>query len=216
MAGRVGRAVFSSIWGLIFYIIVPIGIFSILSSFLPEEISIGDIKQKQMLLLVFGLVIVISIFFKSYFIEGSILRLIFGLVMISFICLWIFVVMGGGYYDIALEDSSFHINFSKLMLLIVFVTALKGIYLVVEFIVMRKKLTEKKGSNQLKLQSSQTYQTPSAQYQQNFQTSSQFQPKNLSNNQKYLHETIKNKKYQKVIVTKKVVKKTTNDDEWLE
>ena len=140
--GKIGRAIIASIWSTISYIVVPIVIFSLLESKLPEEISIGDLKTTQMYILIFGIAIVICTFFKSYFDSGTYLRLIFGLVMIGFICLWIFAIMGGGIYDMAVEETTFHIDFSRLVLLIVFATVLKGIYMIAEFFVMKKKNKE--------------------------------------------------------------------------
>lgn len=204
MAKKIKKAIISSIWSSISYIVIPIVIFSILSSKLPKEISIGDIKTTQMYILIFGLAIVICTFFKTYFEHGSILRLIFGILMISFICFWLFAILNGGIYDIAFEENSFHIDFSKLVLLIVFVTSLKGVYLVAEFIFMRKKQLEKPKEFQPLEQLYPSHQPryPVTESLPNFDSHTQYQLKYQSS--------------PKPVVVKKIEKKSLKEDEWLE
>lgn len=139
--------------------------------------------------------------------------------------------MGGGIFDLVVDETSFHIDFTNLVLLIIFATSLRGVYLVAEFYVMRKKLREPSPVYPPAPKTFPPYH-PSYSQEPQFQIGNipsnqltnipppQYQPTNIppppppQNQPNHLPSTKEN--IPNIVAPKKVERKTLREEDWLD
>jgi hypothetical protein len=142
--GSIGRGVRSAVVTAVKYLVVPIllilGFSTLLSQAGGEELAdqIGVDRIMDYLILL-GVPITVLSFFRGYYPKGSRSRMTFGVLVAGLVCLWIWLVLAGGYLSVQFDDVGLSLNYMGFVLLFILAAALGGLYYVVEMLSYRQE-----------------------------------------------------------------------------
>jgi hypothetical protein len=97
------------------------------------QLATAFMPDIKMYVLFFGGMIVASSTLEAAHRPGTHIRLVFGLFAIAFVCLWFFVVFGGGIAEISYGPYFVRFDMSKIVYIIIIGLSLKGLLVVSTF-----------------------------------------------------------------------------------
>jgi len=134
--GKPIKGVISAVLAAIKYLVVPIAIITIVISLLSgvggDILPIDRLEAIQFSLILFSIPVIALAFLVGFYPKGSYSRMILGVVYVALICVWIWFAFQGGKLNADIEMVGAGLDFSPLLLLIVFAASLKAIYYLAE------------------------------------------------------------------------------------
>ena len=114
------------------FIIVPLVLVDLITENYPQ-LATAFMSDIEMYILFFGGMIVASSTIEAANRPGTYKRMLFGLFAIAFICLWFFVVFGGGVAEFNYGPYFIHFDISKIVYIVLFGLSLKSLLVVSTF-----------------------------------------------------------------------------------
>ncbi|UCE91790.1 MAG: hypothetical protein JSV90_01155 [Methanobacteriota archaeon] len=130
--GRVPDTVWTAFMETIRFIIVPLVLIDLITENYPQ-LATAFMSDIRMYIVFFGGMIVTSSTLEAANRPGTYKRMLFGLSAISFVCLWFFVVFGGGIAEFSYGPYFVRFDLSMIVYLVIFGLSLKGLLVISTF-----------------------------------------------------------------------------------
>ena len=108
------------------FIVVPLVLIDLIIENYPQ-LATAFMSNIEMYVLFFGGMIVASSTIEAANRPGTFKRLLFGLTAIAFVCLWFFVVFGGGIAELTYGPYFVRFDITKIVYIVIFGLSLKGL-----------------------------------------------------------------------------------------
>jgi hypothetical protein len=183
MDGKIRGGLFSAIGATLKYIVIPVIIFTVITSVLSavsqfnENLGLKMVNDMRNMALILGLPIVFLSFFRGYYPKGSYSRLTFAIATTMMVCVWLWFVMRGGEFQLSATRADLDLDLSGLVLLFVIAAAIGGLFFVAEFFSYRKEYLARRITPVGSLAGQSVIETPKKDEPQAEQISSQDPPK---------------------------------------
>lgn len=140
--GRLSDAVWTAFTETLRFVIVPLVLVNLVTEHYPQLATafMADIK---LYVIFFGGMIVASSTLEAAHRPGSYLRMMFGLFALAFVCLWVFVVFGGGLVEMTYGPYFVRFDMTKIVYIILVGLSLKGLIVLATFKDFRKSERER-------------------------------------------------------------------------
>lgn len=139
--GRLSDAVWTAFTEAIRFIVIPLVLVDLITSHY-SDLSTAFIPQIEMYILFFGGMITAASTLEAANKPGTFKRLLFGLSALAFVCLWIYVILGGGIATFEYGPYFVHFDMSKIVLIMLFGISLKGLLVVSTYTTHKAYLEE--------------------------------------------------------------------------
>lgn len=139
--GRLSDAVWTAFTESLRFVIVPFVLVDLVTSNYPQ-LATAFMEDIVLYILFFGGMIVASSTLEAANRPGTYKRMLFGLVALVFVCMWLFVIFGGGIAEIRWGPYFVTFDMSKLVYIMLFGISLKGLLVVSTFTTARKEETK--------------------------------------------------------------------------
>ena len=130
------KGIVAAILAAIKFLVLPVVIVTIIISLLSDVggdvIPVDKLEAIQTSLMIFSIPVIASAFLVGFYPKGSYSRMTFGVIYVLLVCLWIWYAFQGGRLNADMEMIGAGVDFSPLLLLIVFATSLKAVYYISE------------------------------------------------------------------------------------
>ena len=119
------------------FIVVPLVLVDLVTSHYPQ-LATAFLDNINSYIIFFGGMIVASSTLEAINRPGTYKRMLFGLTALAFLCLWIFVIFGGGVAEVKFGPYFIRFDMSKIVYIILLGVSLKGLLVVSTFTAGRK------------------------------------------------------------------------------
>lgn len=147
--GEVSKGIIGGVLGVIKYLVIPLAIMYVVTSFISgvgEDIPVQDKLDLVMnAVILVGIPITVLSFFTGFYPKGSYSRMTFGLITVLAIGVWIWMVTLGGNLTIEVEGVGVALSFTPLVYLFLLPVGLKGVYYLAEAPSYREEWLEERG-----------------------------------------------------------------------
>jgi len=124
------------VWPTIVFLVMA-SVVSKINESVPVDIQ-NTLESTAALLMLIGVPLVVLAFFKGFYPKGSLSRFVPWVLMVAFICLWIWTATLGGVASVEVMDmATLRMDFSKIIYLFILAAALWAVYALVEMISYR-------------------------------------------------------------------------------
>ena len=130
--GRIPDTVWTAFMETIRFIIVPLVLVDMITENYPQ-LATAFMPHIRMYIMFFGGMIVTSSTLEAANRPGTFKRMLFGLSAISFVCLWFFVVFGGGIAEFTYGPYFVRFDLSMIVYIVIFGLSLKGLLVISTF-----------------------------------------------------------------------------------
>jgi hypothetical protein len=130
--GRIPDTVWTAFMETIRFIVVPLVLVDMIIENYPQ-LATAFMPHIRMYIMFFGGMIVTSSTLEAANRPGTYKRMLFGLSAISFVCMWFFVVFGGGIAEIAYGPYFVRFDLSLIVYIVIFGLSLKGLLVISTF-----------------------------------------------------------------------------------
>lgn len=139
---RVTDAIWTAFTEALRFVVVPLVLVDLVRQHYPQ-LATAFMTDIETFVLFFGGMIAAASTLEAYYRPGTYKRLLFGLTAIGFLCMWFFVIFGGGVAEIDFGPFFFHFDMSKIVYIILFGMSLKGLLILQTFSVSRRAEEER-------------------------------------------------------------------------
>lgn len=147
--GKVGKGVISAIIAAVKYLVLPVLIVSIIISLMSgiseDAFLLDNFETIRTYMIIFALPIIAIAFFVGFYPKGSYSRMTFGIAYTVLICVWLWVALRGGKIDITMDFVGAGVDFTPLLLLIIFAVSLKAVFFIAEAPSYREEFIKRRG-----------------------------------------------------------------------
>lgn len=148
--GKVGKGVLSAIIAGVKYLVLPVLIVSIIISLMSgiseDAFPLDNFETIRTYMIIFALPIIAIAFFVGFYPKGSYSRMTFGIAYTALICVWLWVALRGGKIDITMDFVGAGVDFTPLLLLIIFAASLKAVFFLAEAPSYREEFINRRNS----------------------------------------------------------------------
>ena len=130
--GRIPDTVWTAFMETIRFIVVPLVLVDMITENYPQ-LATAFMPYIRMYIMFFGAMIVASSTLEAANRVGTYKRMLFGLSAISFVCLWFFVVFGGGIAEFTYGPYFVKFDMSMIVYIVIFGLSLKGLLIISTF-----------------------------------------------------------------------------------
>jgi len=139
---RLSDAVWTAFTEAIRFVVIPIVLIDLITTNYPD-LTTAFMPQIGLYIIFFGGMITAASTLESANKPGTFKRLLFGLSALAFVCLWMYVIMGGGVATFQYGGYVVHFDMSKIVLIMLFGISLKGLLVVSTYTTHKAYLEEK-------------------------------------------------------------------------
>lgn len=150
---RVSDSVWTAFTETIRFVVVPIVLVDLINTNYPD-LSTAFMPDIVQYILFFGGMITVASTLESANKPGTFKRLLFGLSALAFVCLWLFVILGGGVATFEYGPYFVRFDMSKIVLIMLFGVSLKGLLVVSTFTTHKSYLQEKERQQKAEIRAS--------------------------------------------------------------
>ncbi len=147
-ARRISDATWTAFTECIRFIVVPTVLVSLITTSYPD-LKTAFTPDLEAYIIFFGFMIVAASTLEAINRPGTHKRLLFGLTCIAFICLWTFVIFGGGEASFSYGPYSVRFDMSKIVYIILVGLSLKGLLVIQTFYDFRAQAQEEDRKHEL-------------------------------------------------------------------
>ncbi len=148
--GRVSDAVWTAFTEGIRFIVIPIVLVDLISNNYPD-LTHAFMPDIGMYILFFGGMITAASTLEAANRPGTFKRLMFGLFALASVCLWLFVILGGGVATFQYGPYFVRFDMSKIVLIMLVGVSLKGLLVVSTYTTHKSYLEEKERQQKAEL-----------------------------------------------------------------
>lgn len=140
--GRASDAVWTAFTESLRFVIVPLILIDLVTSTYPQ-LATAFMPRIEMFVLFFGGMIIASSTLEAVHRPGTYKRLLFGLCALMFVCMWLFIVFGGGVAEFTYGPYFIRFDMTNIVYIILFGISLKGLLIYMTFSANRRAETER-------------------------------------------------------------------------
>ena len=140
---RLSDATWTAFTQAISYIVVPVVIVNLVTDRFPDLTTAFTAEIKTYILF-FGGMITASSALEAINKPGTYKRMLFGLTALAFICMWLFVIFGGGIAEYTYQAFIVRFDMSKIVYIMLFGVSLKALLVYSTFSAGRSNIVEQK------------------------------------------------------------------------
>ncbi len=140
--GRASDAVWTAFTESLRFVVAPLILIDLVTSTYPQ-LETAFMPQIQMFVIFFGGMIIASSTLESVHRPGTYKRLMFGLCALAFVCMWLFIVFGGGMAEFTYGPYFVRFDMTKIVYIVLVGISLKGVVVYLTFSVNRRAEVER-------------------------------------------------------------------------
>jgi len=129
------------------FIIIPLVLIELVINQFPLLTPEMSVRIANNLILFGGLVAIFS-GLEAYFQRGTKIKMLFGLLSITTLCVWFWAIFSGGGLSFPYGPLNILIDASALVLLIIFAISLKGLHHIFRYLIAREELKQEEAKEQ--------------------------------------------------------------------
>lgn len=138
---RLSDATWTAFTEAIRFVVVPVVLVSLVTTHYPDLTTVF-MPEIETYILFFGGMIVGASTLEAINRPGTYKRMLFGLAALAFVCLWLFVIFGGGIAQMKYQAFTVKFDMSKIVYIMLFGISLKGLLVISTFSSNRSKITD--------------------------------------------------------------------------
>jgi hypothetical protein len=136
--GRLSDAVWTAFTEALRFVVVPYVLVDLVTSNYPQ-LATAFMDDIVLYIFFFGGMIVASSTLEAANRPGTYKRMLFGLTALAFVCMWMYVIFGGGIAEVHWGPYNVRFDMSKIVYIMLFGISLKGLIVVSTFSTARKE-----------------------------------------------------------------------------
>lgn len=152
---RVSSAIWTAFTETIRFIVVPYVLVDLVTRSFPD-LDTAFMPQIRLYIIFFGVMIVSASTLEAVNRPGTFKRMLFGLSNLAFICLWLFVVFGGGVANFRWGPYFVEFDMSKIVYIMLFGVSLKALLVMDTYSVHSHTIREEEKLERLRLEKRRT------------------------------------------------------------
>ena len=155
---RLSDAVWTAFTEAIRFIVIPIVLVDLITTNYPD-LSTVFMPEIGLYILFFGGMITAASTLEVANKPGTFRRLLFGMSALAFLCLWIYVILGGGVATFEFDPYFVRFDMSKIVLIMLFGISLKGLLVVSTYTAHKSYLVEKERQQKAEARATREHET---------------------------------------------------------
>jgi len=145
---RLSDTVWTAFTEAIRFVVVPIVLVNLVTTHYPQ-LTTAFMPDLKTYIVFFGGMIVAASTLEASYKPGTFKRLLFGLSALAFVCMWIFVIFGGGVAEFNYGPYFVQFDMSKIVYIILFGISLKGLLVISTYSSFKQAIVEEERKQRL-------------------------------------------------------------------
>lgn len=147
--GKVGKGIVGAVLAAVKYMVIPALVLTVLINLLSgmdqEAISMGELESLRTSFTLFAIPVIALSFLVWFYPKGTYSRMTFGVLYVISVCAWLWLALQGGELSANLDIAGTTIQFTPLLLLIIFAISLKAVFFAAEAPAYREEWLRERG-----------------------------------------------------------------------